>query len=175
MKKQISRHNHRVLNPKTQQVDPPVRNRRTPPCPLNGACISSKSVVYKATVEEIDNNNTNNDNNNNSKRETYTGLTKNTFKERYDGHNTTFNNRDKSGKTTLAAHIWKLKDKGANYNLSWSIIEKGSSFNPSTRRCSLCLKEKFHIIFNPAGASLNQRTELFSVCRHRQDMLLEKI
>ena len=108
-------------------------------------------------------------------RETYTGLTKNTFKERHDGYNTTFNNRDKSGKTTLAAHIWKLKDKGANYNLSWSIIEKGSSFNPSTRRCSLCLKEKFHIIFNPAGASLNQRTELFSVCRHRQDMLLEKI
>ena len=62
-------------------------------------------------------------NNNNNKRETYTGITKNTCKERYDGHNTTFNNRDKSGKTTLAAHIWKLKDKGANYNLSWSIIE----------------------------------------------------
>ena len=47
----------------------------------------------------------------------------------------------------------------------------------STTLCltSLCLKEKFYIIFNPAGASLNQRTELFSVCRHRQDMLLEKI
>ena len=70
-------------------------------------------------------------------------ITKNTSKERYDGHSSTFNNRDKSGKTTLAAHIWKLKDRGSNYNLSLSIIEKGKSFNPSTstRRCNLCLKE----------------------------------
>ena len=159
--------------------DPPQCGCRNPPCPLNGACISSRSVVYKATGEELNNNNnTSNSNNcgsNTNKRETYTDLTKNTFKERYDDHSLTFNHRDKSNKTTLAAHIWKLRDRGANYNLSWSIIEKGQSFNPSTRRCSLCLKEKFHIIFNPAGASLNQRTELFSVCRHRQDMLLEKI
>ena len=174
MKKQISRHNHRVLNPINQQVAPPECNCRNPPCPLNGACISNRSVIYKATVEEIDNNN-NNNNTNINKRETYTGLTKNTFKKRYDGHNSTFNNRDQSNKTTLAAHIWKLKDKGVKYTLSWSIIERGAPFNPSTRRCSLCLKEKFHIIFHPAGASLNERTELFSVCRHRQDMLLEKI
>ena len=175
MKKQISRHNHRVLNPINQQVAPPECNCRNPPCPLNGACISNRSVIYKATVEEIDNNNNNNNNTKINKRETYTGLTKNTFKKRYDGHNSTFNNRDQSNKTTLAAHIWKLKDKGVKYTLSWSIIERGAPFNPSTRRCSLCLKEKFHIIFHPAGASLNERTELFSVCRHRQDMLLEKI
>ena len=57
---QISRHNHRVLNPTNQQVAPPECNCRRPPCPLNGACISNKSVIYKATVEEIDNNNNNN-------------------------------------------------------------------------------------------------------------------
>ena len=42
MKKQISRHNHRVLNPTNQQVAPPECNCRNPPCPLNGACMHIK-------------------------------------------------------------------------------------------------------------------------------------
>ena len=74
-------------------------------------------------MKEINKNNNNNCGNNNNKIETYTGLTKNTFKSRYDGQNSIFNNRDQSGKTTLTAHIWKLKDKGADYDISWSNLE----------------------------------------------------
>ena len=74
--------------------------------------------------------------------------------------------------STLSTHIWKLKDAGTNYDTSWSIIEKAREFNPTTRKCTLCLKEKYHIIFQPSGATLNSRSELFSTCRHRLDKLL---
>ena len=45
-------------------------------------------------------------------------------------------------------------------------------FNPINKRCGLCTKEKFYIIFKPEGATLNQRSELFSTCRHRLRKLL---
>ena len=75
-------------------------------------------------------------------------------------------------KNTLSAHIWKLKDAGTKFEISWSIVEKAPEFNPTTRRCTLCLKEKYHIICKPDGATLNSRSELFSTCRHRLSKLL---
>ena len=104
--------------------------------------------------------------------ETYTGLTKNTFKQRYNGHKTNFRNKKHEHETTLSSHIWKLQDAGADYSIELSIIDNGRKFDPNTRKCMLCLKEKYHILFNPAGASLNQKSELFSVCRHRLENLL---
>ena len=56
-------------------------------------------------------------------------------------------------------HVLQLK--------TWKILAKGNSFNPATRECDLCLKEKFCIIFQPEGASLNDTSELFATCRHR--------
>ena len=97
---------------------------------------------------------------------TYTGATKNTFKERFYGHAASFRNRKNDHSATLSTQLWKLKDKGAIFDTSWSIIEKGKEFNPVTRQCGLCLREKYHIIFQPAGATLNSRSELFSTCRH---------
>ena len=139
------------------------------PCPLSGKFISVEIAIYKATVLE------NNVNNNGKIIETYTGLTKNKFKQRYNGHKASFRKKKKQHATTLSTHIWKLKEKRANYEIKWSIIEKGRKFDPSTRKCMLCLKEKYHIVFNPDGASLNQRSELFSVCRHRNEKLLVNI
>ena len=121
-------------------------------------------VVYKATVEEecgIVN--------------TYTGLTGNSFKKRWYGHTNSFRHRneDENKTTTLSTHVWKLKDSEKNFEIQWSIIDRAKIFNPTTRKCQLCLKEKFHIIFQPEGATLNKRSELFSVCRHRLGQLLE--
>ena len=36
------------------------------------------------------------------------------------------------------------------------------------------MKEKFLIMFSPATASLNLRSEIFSSCRHRKGKLLDK-
>ena len=71
------------------------------------------SVVYKAEVIE-----------NNSTSNTYTGLTSNTFKERFYGHRHSFKKRDSNHSTTLSSHIWDLKDKNENYEVKWSIIDR---------------------------------------------------
>ena len=132
-------------------------------CPLNGNCLTEE-VIYRADVVEED-----------GSTSTYTGLTGSTFKQRYYGHTSSFRNRDDEHSTTLSSHIWNLKDAGKNYELKWRIIDRGKKFNPTSRKCNLCLKEKFHIIFQPSGASLNKRSELFSTCRHRWQQLLENV
>ena len=162
LKRHISRHNGKILRPEREQAEIPSCNCRTPPCPMDGKCLSTRSVVYRATVTDENNN-----------KETYTGLTKNTFKQRYYSHKNSFKKRKKEHDTTLSAHIWKLKDGNTDFNISWSPVETACEFDPTTRKCMLCLKEKFHIIFQPSGATLNQRSELFSTCRHRLAKLLE--
>jgi hypothetical protein len=65
--------------------------------------------------------------------------------------------------TTLSTHVWDLKQKNKN----WS-IDGANHFesDPVSIKCRLCLKEKYHIIFQPTGATLNQRSKLYSTCRH---------
>ena len=125
----------------------------------------SRSVIYRARVTDEDSN-----------VETYTGLTSRHFKDRFYEHRTSFNRRDdpstsSAKSTTLSSHIWNLKDRGKNYDIIWHIIGKARAFNPLTKKCNLCL----FIIFQPEGASLNLRSELFSTCRHRKNNLLENL
>ena len=82
---------------------------------------------------------------------------------------------DPENSTTLSTHIWTLKENGTGYNIKWSILGKAKPYNPSNRKCRLCIKEKYCIIFKPEGASLNKRSELFSTCRHRKAKLLENV
>ena len=153
-------HNNKVKKQEEQVVQtPPGCNCRKFPCPLNNGCLVDK-VVYKATVST------------NDSVETYTGLTGNTFKERYGGHKTSFNLRRYAKSTTLSKYVWKQKDENKNYDVDWSIIDRAPSFNPTTRSCRLCLKEKFYIMFYPSAATLNDRSEFFSTCRHRLQLLL---
>ena len=74
--------------------------------------------------------------------------------------------------TTLSTHIWKLKEKGSTFNIKWSILDRGQIFNPGTKTCQLCTKEKFYIIFKPEIATLNSRNELGAHCRHKKTTLL---
>ena len=129
-------------------------------CSLSGACQTS-GVIYTTEVVAQ-----------NSITETYTGLTKNLFKTRFYKHRESFNTISSDNSTTLSSYIWQLKDRGEPFEINWSIIDKGSPFNPATRVCGLCNKEKYYIIFQPEGASLNLRSELFSTCRHRKQKLL---
>ena len=118
-------------------------------------------LEYKATVTDE-----------NNSVDTYTGLTRRTFKQRHYGHTHSFRNRNSKSSTTLSTHMWKLKDENTDFDLKWEVIDRANDFNPITKKCRLCLKEKFHIIFQPDGATLNKRSELFSTCRHRLRNLL---
>ena len=163
VKKSISRHNTKVARQEEQQGEQqpePGCNCRTGPCPMNGNCLVDK-LVYKATVR--DENNT---------VQTYTGLTANTFKDRYYGHSHSFNHYNPNNSTTLSTHIWDLKHQGKRYDLEWESIDRAQPFNPTTRKCRLCQREKYYILFLPEGATLNKRQELYNTCRHRLKDLL---
>ena len=158
MGKAISRHNYQILKQEEEQTMPGCNcSGRCGPCPLDGKCLVDK-LVYRATVRQDDINTTTN---------TYTGLTSNTFKERFYGHRSSFEHQNHKNPTTLSTHIWDLKRERRNFEISWSVVDRARDFDPVNKKCRLCLKEKYHIIFQPSGATLNQRSELFSTCRHR--------
>ena len=125
-------------------------------CPVPGDCMA-KGVVYGAEVTDLAT----------GEKETYTGLTDVTVRDRIGKHESNCRHRDQPG-TRLSAHVWKLKD------ITWQILSRASGYNPTTGMCRLCLKEKFLIMFSPATASLNLRSEIFSSCRHRKGKLLDK-
>ena len=162
LQKIISNHNRKIQKPKPTQEQIPTCNCRqsSDPCPMEGNCLVDK-LVYRATVTDE-----------NNKVETYTGLTSRTFKKRYYGHSHSFRERDSEHSTTLSTHIWKLKDKNQNFDVKWEVVARASDFNPTTRKCQLCLKEKYYILLHQGGATLNKRSELFSTCRHRLRRLL---
>ena len=164
LKKKISNHNFKILKPEEQ-----TENRGCNctgvmgPCPMDGNCLVN-SVIYRAEVTDE-----------NSNKTTYTGLTSNTFKKRYYAHWQSFEKQNLQHSTTLSSHIWDLKDKNLDYSDKWKTIDRAPRFNPVTKKCRLCLKEKYYIIFQPEGAKLNERSELFSTCRHRTRDLLSNI
>ena len=165
----IDNHNKRILNPPIH-TDESANNatssktcncRQKNTCPLNGNCLQS-SVIYQAIVKRKDNNTF----------ETYIGLTENDFKTRYRNHTASFRHAKHRNSTELSKHIWSLKDKGIDHFITWRIISSSSTYNSSSKRCNLCLKEKFFIICRPDLSSLNKRNELVSSCRHRNKALL---
>ena len=119
-------------------------------------------VIYQAAVTRKDNN----------KKDTYIGLTENTFKTRYRNHTASFRHAKLRNSTELSKHIWTLKDNCIDHFISWRILSSHSPYSSASKRCNLCLKEKFLIICQPDLSTLNKRNELVSSCRHRNKALL---
>ena len=69
--------------------------------------------------------------------------------------------------TELSKYIWKLKDLEKTFVLKWSIAAYASPYRCGTRRCHLCITEKYIIARGDQERLLNKRTEFFSKCRHR--------
>ena len=161
MGKLIKAHNNKILKPKDNEIEAKCNCRNKDKCPLPGKC-TTKSVIYEADVSTT-----------NSTR-TYVGLTSNTFKTRYMAHKSTFTNREKESSTELSKHIWKLKEENTPFETSWKIIKQAKPYSPSTKRCNLCLWEKYYIITANKVSTLNSRTELVSTCRHKRKFLLSE-
>ena len=52
--------------------------------------------------------------------------------------------------------MWQLQDNNKNFNINWKILGRAKAFNPVAKKCNLCIKEKYHIIFHSESASLNE-------------------
>ena len=163
----IFAHNKRLLNEdaKLHAIQENTCNcRRKNNCPLEGKC-QSKEIVYQATEINEDNNT----------QETYVGLTERTFMTRYLNHTSSFRNEKSKNATELSKHIWSLKESNTRFSIKWKIIKKCQPYSNGTKRCNLCLYEKFIIICHPELSSLNKRNELVSTCRHRKKHLLANV
>ena len=71
----------------------------------------------------------------------------------------------------LSKHIWKLKDENKSYTISWKTIDRGRPFNPSTKICQLCTREKYYLIYRPELCTLQSNNELGSQCCRKEKLL----
>ena len=138
-------------------------NPRSTICPLEGECLA-KDVVYQATVTCGD------------KEEIYVGITATTFKSRLANHKASLKTEQKRNSTELSKHIWNLKDNNLSYAIKWEILCRAPHYSKVTKRCNLCIAEKFHILCKLGNATFNKRNELpISKCRHEDKFLLRYV
>ena len=157
----ISGHNRKVTGTSEQLSEEGCNCRGgNASCILQGRC-QTKNMVYKCTVSTQE------------ERKEYIGLTANTFKERYSGHKTSFNNENYAHSTTLSTYIWGLKRSKTPYSISWSIQRLAPPYSKETQVCQLCLTEKTLISLANSASSLNKRNEIVGKCRHRDKFLLK--
>ena len=153
----ISSHNKKVLSTNITEQDQTEKEcncRNKTECPLEGKCLQ-KNVIYQATVTT------------NTTEETYVGLATN-FKERYRNHKCSLKLPKRRNETELSKYIWNLKEKNKP---RWKIIKKCQPYN-ITKKCNLCLSEKFIIVCKKHLCSLNRRNELASPCQHKNKFTL---
>ena len=103
------------------------------------------------------------------------GLCDTSFKLRYRNHTSSFRNERYRNATELSKHVWNLKDKNIQYNIKWRKIKQARSYSNVTKKCNLCLWEKYFILCKPEMSSLNNRNELVSCCRHSRKFLLRNV
>ena len=162
----ISNHNKAQINksdPINDTTDDSNCNcRNSSTCPMDGKC-NDQNMIYQAEVTTP------------SSRETYIGLCDTTFKLRYRNHVCSFKNERYKHATELSKYIWSLKDKGIPYNIKWRKVKQARSYSSISKRCNLCLWEKYFIICKPEMSTLNNRSELISNCRHSKKFLLKNV
>ena len=133
--------------------------RVKPDCPLNGEC-KSNNIVYEATVTAEDRSIRN-----------YIGMTEHSFKTRYADHKQSFEKKKYATKTSLSRYLWKLKEAGIKHSIKWSIMQRARAYRGGSRQCNLCLAEKLCILNADKRFLLNKKSELISVCRHKNKFL----
>ena len=77
--------------------------------------------------------------------------------------------------TKLSTEYWNLKMKQLNPQISWKIKGIYKSYNPTSKRCKLCLTEKLEILDDPDKNLLNKRSEIISQCRHNNKYRLKTL
>ena len=158
----ISNHNKAQINKSNPTNDSNCNCRNSSMCPMDGKC-NDQNMIYQAEVTTT------------TSRETYIGLCDTTFKLRYRNHVCSFKNERYKHATELSKYIWSLKDKSIPYNIKWRKVKQARSYSNMSKRCNLCLWEKYFIIYKPDMSTLNNRSELISNCRHSKKFLLKNV
>jgi hypothetical protein len=75
--------------------------------------------------------------------------------------------------TQLSKHIWNMKDQKIKYQIKWNQVRQARSYTNVSKKCNLCLWEKYYIIRQRKTATFNKRSELMSECRHSKKFLFD--
>ena len=88
--------------------------------------------------------------------------------------NDNFIKKVKNTDKTLSKYLWEIKEKFKIMpSLKWSIIKSVPAYSNFSKKCQLCLQEKFEILNYPnPNKLLNKISELISKCRHVNKFLL---
>ena len=166
MSQAISSHNKKILatSATPQEVNNPnqCNCRRPTDCPLDNKCLE-ECIVYEAKVTS------------NEGCKLYLGSTEASFKTRFTQHKASLANADKSSATALSKHVWDLKTRGISHEIKWRIVSKCKPYKCGSRRCDLCLTEKFEILKADKAEYLNRNSELMQKCRHSNKHKLGKV
>ena len=127
---------------------------------LSGPTVYTVNIVYEATVTAEDRSIRN-----------YIGMTEHSFKTRYADHKQSFEKKKYATKTSLSRYLWKLKEAGIKHSIKWSIMQRARAYRGGSRQCNLCLAEKLCILNADKRFLLNKKSELISVCRHKNKFL----
>ena len=158
----ISNHNKAQINKSDPTNDRNCNCHNSRICPMDGKC-NDQNIIYQAEVTTP------------TSSETYIGLCDTSFKLRYRNHVCSFRNEWYKQATELSKYIWSLKDKNIVYNIKWHKVKHTRSYSNSSKRCNLCLWEKYFIICQPEMSTLNNRSELMNTCRHSKKFLLKTV
>ena len=158
----INSHNRKIISETKVSNETSCNCVTKENCPLQENCLAANNL-YQATVTSSTPN---------FGEKVYVGVCEPPFKSRFNVHKSSFNNKKYETSTKLSREIWKLKEKGDQYSISWKIIKHSPGYNPVSKRCLLCLNEKLHIAEYKSNNLLNTRDELVSKCRHQNKFLL---
>ena len=152
----ISSHNKRILSNSKPEAPANVSkcNCRNPnECPLDNHCLD-ECVIYEASVSSEEG------------KKRYLGSTEGSFKTRFTQHKASLVNASKSSSTALSQHVWDLKKRNIQHEIKWKVVSKCRPYRCGTRRCNLCLEEKYQILKENGMNCLNRNSELLQKCRH---------
>ena len=65
------------------------------------------------------------------------------FKEQSRNHKASFQHDSKRNETEISEHIWTLKDDNKPFHIKWKVC----TCSNISKKCDLCLYEKFVMIF----------------------------
>ena len=110
-------------------------------CPLHGRC-QVQSVVYMATTKTT------------CDERDCTGLTAQTFQQRYNAHQHSMRDSKYRNSTSLymLKHAWTLKDQHIGYNTQCRVLREAKDYQDPTKRFNWCLAEKLEAITQTKNA-----------------------
>ena len=151
----IKLHKNRILSEEKTQDQPKCNCQQKDTCPLEGHSLD-KELIYRFILKE----------NTSSDRVNYNSLIENIFKDRFYKHSNSFKNESKANSTDLSKHFWERKRKGIKkLIMNWSVINHAKPYQNGSKRCNLCLTEKYHILTSPVNL-ISKRFRLVLKCPH---------